>query len=220
MISLLEYLPVPTMSRDVKSLPPSTRFVSCISRPPIISPLGSRRDAAHLAPPPIISPLGSRRDAAHLAPPPIGRTISTLSPARSIVAPYSCLGVMSRLTATAVYSRLIPSCARRPSTLSPSATSMSLPFTTILINDKRPLPFWVRPPILRLTVFPSPALSGSGSRGPGPHPVLRNPPPTADSRSIRPLWRRRASSVRRAGRRQGSPGPAPARRACPARRTS
>src|SRR5207245_3141339 len=31
MISLLEYLPVPTMSRDVKSLPPSTRFVSCIS---------------------------------------------------------------------------------------------------------------------------------------------------------------------------------------------
>src|SRR3989442_217279 len=35
MISLLEYLPVPTMSRDVKSLPPSTRFVSCISRPPI-----------------------------------------------------------------------------------------------------------------------------------------------------------------------------------------
>src|SRR5437762_2949805 len=34
MISLLPYLPVPTMSRDVKSLPPSTRFVSCISTPP------------------------------------------------------------------------------------------------------------------------------------------------------------------------------------------
>src|SRR5262245_47871886 len=37
-----------------------------------------------------------------------------------------------------------------------------------------------------LTVFPSLALPRSGSRGPGPHPVLRNPPPTANARSIHP----------------------------------
>src|SRR5205085_7515888 len=33
-------------------------------------------------------------------------------------------------------------------------------------------------------VFPSPALPGSGSRGPGPHPVLRIPPPTTTGWSI------------------------------------
>src|SRR5207247_68496 len=34
--------------------------------------------------------------------------------------------------------------------------------------------------VIRHVVFPSPALPGSGSRGPGPHPVLRNPPPTTN----------------------------------------
>src|SRR4051794_19134930 len=33
-------------------------------------------------------------------------------------------------------------------------------------------------------MFPSPALPGSGSRGPGPHPVLRIPPPTTTGWSI------------------------------------
>ena len=33
-------------------------------------------------------------------------------------------------------------------------------------------------PVEASAVFPSPALPGAGSRGPGPHPVLRNPPPT------------------------------------------
>src|SRR5262245_56395233 len=33
MTSLVEYLPVPTMSRELKSFPPSTRLVSYISLP-------------------------------------------------------------------------------------------------------------------------------------------------------------------------------------------
>src|SRR6185369_10337908 len=37
-----------------------------------------------------------------------------------------------------------------------------------------------------VAVFPSLELPRSGSRGPGPHPVLRNPPPTTSRRSIPP----------------------------------
>src|SRR5713101_404515 len=44
-------------------------------------------------------------------------------------------------------------------------------------------------------VFPSLGLSRSGSRGPGPHPVLRIPPPTTSRRSIPP----QASVSRRPG---------------------
>src|SRR4030095_2762954 len=104
MTSIDEYLPVPTMRRDENSLPPMTRFVSFMA----------------LASVPY--------------PPPIGLTISTRSPSRSTVASYALFGVTSRFTATAVYWRLTPSCVRRPSTLSPSVTSRSLPLTTIFIS--------------------------------------------------------------------------------------
>src|SRR5262249_41310768 len=76
-------------------------------------------------------------------PPPIGLTISTRSPSRSTVASYALFGVTSRFTATAVYWRLTPSCVKRPSTLRPSATSRSLPLTTIFIT-KTAAPLHVR----------------------------------------------------------------------------
>src|SRR4029434_2840247 len=53
-------------------------------------------------------------------------------------------------------------------------------------------PSRVRPLDLRFAVFPSLELPRTGSRGPGPHPVLRIPPPTTSGRSIhqtRVSWR-------------------------------
>src|SRR5437763_12749918 len=128
----------------------------------------------------------------------MGRTISTRSPSRSATEAYDAFGVISRFTATAVNSRLTPRCVRRPSTLSPSATSCSLPFTTIFIS-KTAAPLGGAAAIRQaLAVFPSLELSRAGSRGPGPHPVLRNPPPTATlgvyHRTISPLASRRAAA--------------------------
>src|SRR5256885_11733596 len=105
----------------------------------------------------------------------MGLTISTRSPSRSVVAAYSLFGVTSRFTATAVYLRVTPRWVRSPSTLIPSATSMSLPFTEIFISKNGRAPSRVRP--LVVVVFPSLELPSAGSRGPGPHPVLRKPPP-------------------------------------------
>src|SRR5205085_5031987 len=92
-----------------------------------------------------ISWLGSARDAPHLAPPlalppPMGRTISTRSPSRSATEAYVAFGVISRLTATAVYSRFTARWASNASTLSPSATSISRPFTVIFMETKTAAP--------------------------------------------------------------------------------
>src|SRR5262245_14048680 len=145
MTSMEEYLPVPTMSRDVNSLPPRTRLVSYIVHPP-----------------------------------PIGRTISTRSPSWRLTVVYWARGITSRFTATAVYSRLTPRAASSPSTFSPSATSIDWPLTVIRINENdRPRQGAAVTP--SHAMFPSLGLSRSGSRGPGPHPVLRNPPPTANT---------------------------------------
>src|SRR5262249_5055580 len=78
-------------------------------------------------------------------PPPMGLTISTRSPSRSTVASYAPFGVTSRFTATAVYWRLTLRCTSSPSTFSPSATSRSLPLTTIFINKTAASPRRVRP---------------------------------------------------------------------------
>src|SRR6267142_1223928 len=69
------------------------------------------------------------------------RTISTLSPSDSVTAAYVALGVISRLTATAVYSRLTLSRVSRPSTVSPGSTSTGLPLTLIVTdtNGRSPL---------------------------------------------------------------------------------
>src|SRR5215475_2662649 len=115
MTSIDAYFPVPTISRDENSLPPMTRFVSLMARPPLRYP------------------------------PPIGLTISTRSPSRSTVASYALFGVTSRFTATAVYWRLTLRCTSSPSTFSPSATSRSLPLTTIFINKTAASPRRVRP---------------------------------------------------------------------------
>ena len=81
--SIEAYLPVPTISRDVNSLPPSTRFVSYMPLPPAFPAHGSAPFTSHRH----VFRLGSRLGAVHLAPPPIGRTISTLSPSDSVTAP-------------------------------------------------------------------------------------------------------------------------------------
>src|SRR5215510_3356053 len=88
---------------------------------------------------------------------------------------------MSRLTATAVYSRLTFNSVSRPSTVVPGGTSIGLPLTLIVIDTNGRAPsmgaaVWIDV----VTVFPSLELPRAGSRGPGPHPVLRNPPPTAN----------------------------------------
>src|SRR2546421_6826836 len=81
--SIEAYLPVPTISRDVNSLPPSTRFVSYMPLPPAFPAHGSAPFTSHRH----VFRLGSRLGAVHLVPPPIGRTISTLSPSDSVTAP-------------------------------------------------------------------------------------------------------------------------------------
>src|ERR1051326_2915283 len=116
----------------------------------------------------------------------MGRTISTLSPSESFTAPYSLFGMISRLTATAVYSRLMLSVSSRPSIVMPASTVFGCPFTTMFTNTNGRSPRRVRPLDSPLTVFPSSALPESGSRGPGPHPVLRNPPPTANEGEYTP----------------------------------
>src|SRR5215510_8155477 len=101
---------------------------------------------------------------------------------------------MSRLTATAVYSRLTFNSASRPSTVVPRGTSIDLPLTLIVIDTNGRAPsmgaaVWIDV----VTVFPSLELPRAGSRGPGPHPVLRNPPPTANEvKYTRPGRPRRA----------------------------
>src|SRR5882762_9342086 len=118
----------------------------------------------------------------------MGRTISTRSPSRSATEAYDAFGVISRFTATAVNSRLTARCVRRASTLSPSATSISRPLTVIFIETKTAAPPVEGAAASVRAVFPSPALPGSGSRGPGPHPVLRIPPPTTTGGSIHPRF--------------------------------
>src|SRR5213078_2104479 len=53
---------------------------------------------------------------------------------------YVAFGVISRLTATAVYSRFTARWASNASTLSPSATSISRPFTVIFMETKTAAP--------------------------------------------------------------------------------
>src|SRR5215467_3035496 len=106
----------------------------------------------------------------------MGRTISILSPLLRRVSAYCVLGVISRLMATAVYSRLTMRWSRSPSMLSPSGSSTSLPLT--LTTIKKPHLVGCGSSTLEFRVaFPSLELPSAGSRGPGPHPVLRRPPP-------------------------------------------
>src|SRR5215472_2436272 len=106
----------------------------------------------------------------------MGRTISILSPLLRRVSAYCVLGVISRLMATAVYSRLTLRWSRSPSMLSPSGSSTSLPLT--LTTIKKPHLVGCGSSTLKSRVaFPSLELPSAGSRGPGPHPVLRGPPP-------------------------------------------
>src|SRR5207253_477352 len=107
----------------------------------------------------------------------MGLTISTLSPSLRRVSAYWVLGVISRLSATAVYSRLTLSCARRASTLSPSDSSMGSPFTSTRIKNRTSSGAVEKPGFVLSVAFPSLELPSAGSRGPGPHPVLRKPPP-------------------------------------------
>src|SRR5206468_11020405 len=145
------YLPVPTINRDLNSLPPSQSDVSYI---------------------------WSSAFSCVTHPPPMGRTISTLSPSLSTAVAYSAFGVTSRLSATAMYSRRTRSRCKRSSIVTPSGRSIDLPFTLTTIKENRTsngCGRWM----LGRDAFPSLELPSAGSRGPGPHPVLRKPPPAA-----------------------------------------
>src|SRR5713226_5497922 len=114
----------------------------------------------------------------------MGRTISTLSPSLRRVWAYWVLGVISRLSATAVYSRFTLSCTSKASTLRPSGSSIGSPFTSTRIK-KPHLGGCGRetgPGFVPSVAFPSLELPSAGSRGPGPHPVLRKPPPATTAR--------------------------------------
>src|ERR1044071_1409014 len=78
--------------------------------------------------------------------------------------------------ATAVYSRFTLRWSSSPSTLSPSGSCISLPLTLTTIKNRTSTGAVGRdsgPAV----AFPSLELPSAGSRGPGPHPVLRRPPP-------------------------------------------
>src|SRR5262249_56016827 len=89
----------------------------------------------------------------------------------------------------------------------PSAPSSSFPLTTIFINKTAASPRRVRP-FVSPAVFPSLALPSAGSRGPGPHPVLRNPPPTT-SRGVYHRGSERSGERQPAARLSHHPPPRP-----------
>src|SRR5262245_6765472 len=143
MIAIEAYLPVPTMSRDVTSLPPSTRLVSHM---PLPSTHGSY-DLDLVA----VAELhrGVRRLRRDLAVDGDGRVLA--------------LDVEE---------------SEQALDGEPGLDIHRLAVDVNRHRHKRPLPLTGAAVLTPAAVFPSPALSGSGSRGPGPHPVLRNPPPT------------------------------------------
>src|SRR3989440_3106386 len=160
MISFVEYLPVPTMSRDVKSLPPRTRFVSCIST------------ASH----------GSNDFHA----------VTVAQRHRGVRRPRRDLAVHRHRGELALDREV----REEGLDAEPVGDLHLAPVDRDLHRDENG-----RSPVEGAAasvraVFPSPALPGAGSRGPGPHPVLRNPPPTTPGPSI-PAWdrRRRARPV-------------------------
>src|SRR5919106_5755245 len=149
MMSSVLYLPVPTISRDVNSLPPSTRLVSYMAlasshRPDDLHLVAFReRDGR----------IGALRG--HLAVDGDGRVLSLdVEEGEQVVHGDPGLDV-HRLAVDADLHR-----------------------------HERPLPSRGAAVLDLAAVFPSLELPRAGSRGPGPHPVLRNPPPTATTRSI------------------------------------
>src|SRR2546425_1135228 len=115
-----------------------------------------------------------------------------------MVSAYRLFGITSRFSATAVYSRLTPSCASRASTLTPSVTSIGLPFTMIVMGrscpkTKRPLPGWARPsPVHRVPFAGITQIRFEGSRPPRPP---RGRPRRPDPVPPQPLPRCRAQAL-------------------------
>src|SRR5690242_1424762 len=110
----------------------------------------------------------------------MGWTISILSPSRISVVPYCDRRVTSRFRATAVNSRRTFRCESRPSTVRPGGSSIGLPLTVTIMKKPHAFRGGCGLVVLRVA-FPSLELPSAGSRGPGPHPVLRKPPPAMRS---------------------------------------
>src|SRR5689334_17158583 len=110
----------------------------------------------------------------------MGWTISTLSPSRSSVLAYWARRATSRFRATAVNSRRTRRCASRPSIVRPAGSSIGLPLTVTIMKKPHAFRRGCGLVVLRVA-FPSLELPSAGSRGPGPHPVLRKPPPAMRS---------------------------------------
>src|SRR5213078_1802938 len=165
MISIDEYLPVPTIRREENSLPPRTRFVSFMALPPthrshdfhLVARVEPRRRVGALG-----RDLAVHRD---------GRVLARDAQVRQQRLHADAL---RDLALFAVHRDLHPSLASRRA--SPSLRGRRSARTAT--KNKTAAPRRVRPYRHSRAVFPSPALPGAGSRGPGPHPVLRNPPPT------------------------------------------
>src|SRR5437773_10775000 len=164
MISLLAYLPVPTISREVKSLPPSTRFVSCISITSCqISWLGSRRR--------------SPRTAATHGPNDFD-AVAVAQRHRGVRGLRRDLAVDGHRRVLALHRQM----GEQRFDAEPIGNLHLAPVHRDLHgNENGRSPIEGAAASVRV-MFPSPALPGSGSRGPGPHPVLRNPPPTTPGR--------------------------------------
>src|SRR6187401_1809591 len=155
---------------------------------PLGSPSAAPRQATTY---PLGSPSAAPRQATALLsfvycfgcyPPPIGWTISILSPSLIRVSAYCDRCATSRFKATAVNSRRILRWASSPSIVMSGGSSIGLPFTVTVMKKTARLSRKgaVQCRCLRVT-FPSLELPSAGSRGPGPHPVLRKPPPATRS---------------------------------------
>src|SRR4026209_1497626 len=145
MTSIDAYFPVPTMSRDENSLPPITRFVSLMARPPL--------SAAHRS-----------DDLDPVAVVQHGRLVRAL---RGDLTVHCDGGVLA----------LDVEMHEQPFHVQAVGDFQVLSVDADLHKQNGRVPLTGAAAHF-LAVFPSLELPRSGSRGPGPHPVLRNPPPT------------------------------------------
>src|SRR5690349_7147557 len=63
----------------------------------------------------------------------------------------------------------------------PAGSSIGLPLTVMVMKKPHAFPRKGCGRMMPLVAFPSLELPSAGSRGPGPHPVLRKPPPATRS---------------------------------------
>src|SRR5262245_15357036 len=157
MISSDPYFPVPTIRRDENSLPPIT---SEVSMPVLLLPCSATHRSNHLDAIPVLEP-----DGLELVP---ARDLTVHGDGGELA--FHAERGEQALDAEAVrhlHHLAVDRDLHRPSV----ARASQWPKNKTTAPTKAGA-------AVSAAVFPSLGLSRSGSRGPGPHPVLRNPPPT------------------------------------------